>query len=344
LTPNLERVRKIRNSLAAMLNGSYNDSQISDVAKLCHAFAAASINSKMASGSISEEFIGLKPRDIAFDCIADLFQRDGDGTVVQLKAYFDGVQLASISDEELLTHFRRLVFSKVNDGLFRMYHEVDPSLGKIIRNIKFIISTLHSFDELEKLGEHCICPSFVERLDELSTIDLETLERELRKYVKGTERMPELMAKLSLFLRQQSEHCRVVPLAAVARVFRAILSEPRREEVAEATMEDDVLMKDVERVIKEACFELRTKMKPRYSKGKNVPAKYIDYYFRVIEETLIERLSSHDGKSESLFMQLKDHFPGLKRNEYEKRHKKVLEYLLKLSTEEAKKKLSGVYP
>ena len=343
MIPLLERVSKIRDSLTAALGGSYNDSQLNDVVKLCHAFAFGSIEDKLKHGSLSEEFVGLNRRDIAWDCIADLFQRDENGGIVRLKAYFDGVQIEGISDEELLSHFRRLVFSKVNDGLFRIYQQVDPSLSKIIRNVKFVVSTLHNYDEMEKLGEHCICPSFVERRDHLPAIETDLLEKEMRRRAHGTERIPDLMAKLSLFLRQQDEYCRVVPLTIVARVFRAIYTEPPDMKQAEPLVEDDMLIEDAEQIIKQACHEVESKMAPKYAIRKSIHTDFIESYFCVIEGTLVERLLSHDGKSTPLFARMRTYFPDLKRNEYEKRHKRVLEYLLKLSTAEAKKRLNGIY-
>lgn len=334
---------RIRSELRQILSEQNHDPRVDGILRLCHALAVAAIKSKIAAGTLSEGFIGLKSGDIATDCIADLFHRDHDEGFVQLRAYFEGMPYESISNEELLTHFRRLVFSKVNDGLFRIYREMDPSLAKIIHGIKVVVNTLHNFDEVEFIGEKCIYPSLVDRLDGSPMMEAETLERGMRRRVRGTERIPQLMAALSLFLREQEEYCRIVPIVSVAIVFRSIYSEPVKNTGIEPTMETGMLLEDANRAIEESCHEVEAEMKPRYLAKKKVSSKNIDYYFLVIEQTLKQKFTCEDGKDESLFPLLKECLPNLKKEGYQKSHKKILEYLLKLSTDRAKKKLERLY-
>ncbi len=199
----LKKAEKTREHLSAILSGTYTDINLKHIVGLCHAFAVASINSKIAGGTLRREFIGMNSRDIAFDCIADLFQRGENSTMVQLQTHFKRINFDTASNQELLTHFRRLVFSKVNNGLFRIYNEVDPSLGKIIRNIKLVVGALRNFEEVERLGESCVCPSLVSKLAERPQMDLEILEKGLRRYADGTEHILDLMAKLSLYFSEQ---------------------------------------------------------------------------------------------------------------------------------------------
>ncbi|MEX0721402.1 MAG: hypothetical protein WD059_12090 [Balneolaceae bacterium] len=72
--------------------------------------------------------------DLALDCIADLFGREGD-CLTEIESYFPKEQLSELKESEVAIKLRRLVFSKVNEGLFRNYRSFDPSLSKIIRNI-----------------------------------------------------------------------------------------------------------------------------------------------------------------------------------------------------------------
>ncbi len=41
----------------------------------------------------------LDPEDIAYDCIAELYERDSTGAFIQLQAYFDGEHIANESDQ-----------------------------------------------------------------------------------------------------------------------------------------------------------------------------------------------------------------------------------------------------
>lgn len=343
-----KEVRTIKEDLAALLSGIYTLHQLKNVIRICHAFAVSSVNSKIAAGRLNKEFIGLNSTDIAWDCIADLFPPDANGIFVQLKSYFSGMSFENISDEELFTHFRRLIFSKVNDGLFRMYREMDPVLAKIIHNIKVVVNTLDNFDEIERLGEKCICPSFVDKLIELPSMDRQTLENGVLEMItlgktctRTIMHIPELMSKLSLFLREEKEYCRIVSIVDVAYVFRSIYSEVISKKIVEPAVESFLLAEDVQKIIKETCCEVKTKMKPRYYAKKN--GEYSDCYFVVIENTLNDRFFDKEDNHESLLAQLTKLIPGLTKEEYLKSHKSILEYLLKLSTEQLKKKLKNMY-
>lgn len=342
MIPILRKFGEIRGDLSAVLSGTHNHVQLGNVVGLCHALAIASVRSRVRAGTLSETFLGLRSGDIATECITDLFLPACDGTFPRLKAYFGGIDLESISDEELLAHFRRLVFSKVGDGIFRIYGEVDPQLARIIRNIKFAVSRNHNFEEVEIVGERCICPAFVDKLRELPSIDMESLKMEVGSKLHGRERVPELMSRLSKYLRKQDQYSRVVPIVVVAQAFRLLFNEPLCAE-AHGSPEDDLLLEDAEVVIRDACHDVRSHMERRYVKGKKIQARFIEYYFRVIEDSLVEKLWSNDGTSESLFASLAVFLPDLTRDEYKKTHKKVLEYLLKLSTDRAKEELARMY-
>ena len=164
----------------------------------------------------------LPHTDIAFDCIADLFQQNEEGRFVQLEAYFSSFDIANESDESLLSHLRRLVFSKANQVIFRIYNETDPSLGKIIRNIKLAIQSLNNFDIVTRFDETCILPSACETLEHLPAIKRNEFENQIRNTAHGTETIPQLLAQLSLYLRQQTEYSRLVPMVSVALVFRSL--------------------------------------------------------------------------------------------------------------------------
>lgn len=334
------KIDDIRDDLCEVLAGNERGQGTRNLARLCRALATVVINRKIADGALNCRHIGLTPQDIAIDCIAELFQRDASGTYVQLKTYFGGLGIENLSGEEILTHLRRLVFSKVNDGLFRIYNEVDPSLGKIIRNIKFVIGTVHNFEELERIGERCICPSFVDRMEQFPTIDRTALEIEMRKTAKGTERIPELMAQLSLFLRRQKEYCRIVPLVDVALAFRSVYAEPVEAAADGSRAENMLLLNDAENLIREACFEVKAVMKTRYDHRGKVAPEHLEWYFQIIEQTLVEKLTSNDGSSKSLFASLNSRIPELTRKDYNTVHKKILEYLFKLSVDRAKQKLA----
>lgn len=71
----------------------------------------------------------------ALDCIAEMFERDEDGNFLELHLFFSTERdIEKCPGEVTLSDFRSLVYSKLNDGIFRLYREYDPvykRFGKI---------------------------------------------------------------------------------------------------------------------------------------------------------------------------------------------------------------------
>ncbi|MBI5473448.1 MAG: hypothetical protein HY961_13980, partial [Ignavibacteriae bacterium] len=161
----------LRENLSAILEGSHTRTQLHTFVHHCNAIALTLIQSRIASGSIHVRRFGLEPCDIAFDAIADLFREDDHGNLVQINAYFESIDWRNAEDEALLIHLRRLVFARTNQGLFRMFQEIDPGLGKILRNTKLAIAALNTFVEMDHFGEPCIAPGLCDPLVRLPMID-----------------------------------------------------------------------------------------------------------------------------------------------------------------------------
>ncbi len=212
----------LRQILSAILESRHTRPQVHQFVAVCNSIAITLIQSKIASGSIRIRHFGLSPSDIAFDAIADLFREDDDGNLVQIKVYFESIDWEKMEDELLLIHLRRLVFSRTNQGLFRMFQEIDPGLGKILRNTKLAIAALNTFVEFDHFGEPCIAPNFCDPLERLPMIDRDCLQQRLLELTNGSERIPVILAKLSRYLREQEEHSRMVPIVSVGLAIRAV--------------------------------------------------------------------------------------------------------------------------
>jgi hypothetical protein len=239
----------------------------------------------------------------------------------------------------MLVYLRRLVFSKVNQAIFRLYNEADPSLAKILRNIKLAIYSLKHFVEVERFGEACITPSLCETLEHLPAIDRDELGRRLLEVTTGTERIPDLLAILSVYLRQQTEHSRIVPLISVAFLFRSIYTSKHYLPAEEPNLESNLVANDTAIIIKKACGEIRKQMEKRYvAKGK-VPKEMFERYFKVIETGLRMRYIDQDGQDFSLYESLRNLVPDLSKDDYYQSHKDRLEYLSRLADELATKRL-----
>lgn len=295
----------------------------------------AYIGHRIANGSFNRSLIPFSPDDIAYDCIADLFAGDGKGNYLQLQAYFGGINFEAESDEALLIHLRRLTFSKVNHGIFRIYNEADPSLGKILRNIKGAVSTLDNFLETEIFGEMFLTPSGCDPLRHMPVMEQPVFEDQFTRVTGVVRHIPALLGQLSLFLREQEEYRRSIPLMTAALVFRNVFSRHDHSVIEAPAAETAMLLDDARSVISEACAVMHREMSVRYIEKKHVDPLVFRRYFDVIELNLIQTLVEKDGHDFSFFLSLQSWMPELTREEYMRTHRSILEYAARLTREKA---------
>lgn len=333
--PNME----IRPIINAILSGSPSSNSVNKLIFICRKIALVHLRRKAVSGRLHPDICAIPLPDLAIDCIADLFQQDDDGNVVQIRSYFDGLAVEDMSDENLLTHMRRLICARVNQSIFRIYNEMDPSLGKILRNMKLAIQALNNFEAIDRFGENCIKPTNCDVLEQLPVVDCTDLESRLRESANGSESIPELMAILSRFLREQTENSRIVPFTTVALIFRSIYSNRSDINTGESYMEDRFIVGDAASIIQEVCRRMMSENESKYVGRKKVGADVFKKYFDVIEENIYQTIINKDGVRSSFYESLSFLIPGLTKEEYRRDHKAKLEYLARLAHRRAVKVL-----
>jgi hypothetical protein len=332
-------LQNIKHILIAVLGKDPPQALTSQFISLCKDIATIQLRRKSNLHHLSQVVVMGSLDDLALDCIADLFYRDDAGTYPKLKTYFESLSLDSLSENEFLIHLRRLVGGRVNASLFRLYNEVDPALGKILRNIKIALHSIQIFTLSERFGSFCLTPTASETLEDLPPFDPADLEDMLRVMVGRKETIPSLLSKLSCCLREQQEHCRIVPLLTVALVFKALYLSAARQSEEEPGIEDILSGRQSQEIIREVCREIRTRMAPTYIEKKKVETEMYNLYFKVIECNLVNRLTGSEAEEGSLFNQLHACNPEISRQEYQKIHKARLEYLARLSYAKAVSKL-----
>ncbi len=328
----------LKQNILSVIGGSSTREQLNQLVSVFHALASAFLASKSTCGMLTN-VTGLKTSDLAYDCIAELFQQNKDGDYIQLVSYFAGLQMSSARDEEILAHARRLVFSKVNHGVYRLYSQTDPSLAKILRNVKLAVYSLKNFTETDRFGEQCLIPVLCDGLEHLPPFQHEELEQLFMPMTRGSEVVPELLAKLSLVILEQCERCRIVPVIYVGLLFRSVYNTKRDIHSNTVQIEDATVIRDTEDIINKVCRDLMSQMSKKYVDKKNISHEVFEKYFHVMEEGLTEKYIGGNGQDLSLFDNLKRHIPDLTKEEYRKSHRNTVEYLWKLAQKEAVKRL-----
>jgi hypothetical protein len=319
--------QNLRVNLISILEDVYTEKQLREVISLCHALAIAFLRRKVVNKRVPMDFHGLNLTDLGYDCIADLFYRDFDGSLLQFQAYFRGISISSSSETELIGHLRRLVFSKVNNSIHRLFQEYDPQLGKIIRNIKLAVQALKNFEEIDRLGETYLRPVAIDPLRQLPVLEQEELQSMLYPYVSERHSIPEIMAAISLLLREQHDYCRDIHLVSTAIAIRSCFTPLSGTSNETRLAESGHSEEELAVIIHGRIDAAKERMRPKYVEKGKVLQDEFEAYFAAIEEAFLSSVSVHSFDNETLYDLLRKQLPSLSKGEYKRRHKNTLEYL-----------------
>ena len=321
----------LRRWIEAAVGNTLTQHALNGLVGLCHSMAAAALRRKVAPVMLTTGVHGTNYRDLAYDCIAELFEQGEDGGLMQIRAYFQGVDRDGASDDQLLMHLRRLVFTKVNHGIVRFHSEADPELGKILRNIRLSVQALHNFTVVERFGDAYLLPAFSPSLEHLPPLDREELEAGLRGEARPHDHVPAMLAHLSRFLLSQSGKSRIVPLTSVALAIKSLYLTQGAPEPGRDPGEDPFTVSDTLSLVRTACREVLGRMAVEYVGSGKVEREMFLKYTEVIEKNVSLRFSGGDMDGRSLYASLQAMIPNLSESEYRSRHRARLEYLARLA-------------
>lgn len=186
--------------------------------RLCYSVARRLIRSKIVSKILPTDLLGLSEADITHDCIVELFSLGPSNELHEIVKYFNyqGISAENEPEEHLFVHLRRLVFSIVNDNIFRLYNEADPALGKILRNIKIALSNQTQFKLTKHFDEYYLELTTCDILSGCVTIRDEDLLHEIYQIIITENEIPGILSKLVKMLTYQEiykQHVRMILVA-----------------------------------------------------------------------------------------------------------------------------------
>ncbi len=333
----------LKETLHSMTSDRPPEPVVDEFVTFCRKTAVILLRKKIAVGKLNLNHITLSVDDLALDCVADLFSRNDKGSFTQLQVYMRGIDPERMTEAELTSHLRRLVFAKVNQGIFRIYHEIDPSLSKIIRNIKLSVNALENFTTINRFGETYLVPSATDPLEHLPLIEPEMIREELRRLAGRNATIPELLAHLSRCLQEQSEYSRIVSIVQVALIIRSLYSDGPPDDEATSNADGTVSVLDAADIIRAACLWVKVRATKKYVDSGKVGAPMFDHYFAVIEAALLLSITDKDAADAGYFDELAKLVPGLTPEEYRIRHKSRLEYLGRIARRRALKELKRLF-
>lgn len=327
-----------KKALKKMLSGDERAGK--RIADFCHEMALAYLEYKYNAENEILSKVGISKDELAWDCIAELFERDDNNQFVKFREYFCERDVDSMRSHQIEMQLRRLVFTKVNDGIFRNYGSIDPSLRKIIRNIKLAIKAIDGL-QLDKVGnEKVVQLASTDQETQLPTVPPEFLEIRISERVDSSMQIPEIMEIVKTILDRQQIYQSSVSISQLAvsirRVFaRKLDIEDRKTTEPETNFLDDT----VEQLISQCVEVQKSDFKSSYLEKDKLTKDTFNLYFKIVKTILLDEFVRDDPDADSYFEHAKKEMPDLSKQHYRQAHRQYVEYFVKNTRETLIEKL-----
>lgn len=285
---------------------------------------------QLQRGSLNDYRFGIPTEDLAIDCIADTFQRDEDGRFITLENYFATFDWQQASEEELTISLRRLIFSKVNEGLFRSYRAEDPNLAKIIRNVKEAVKRNSSFSlRREREVQWIIVGDSTTSDHYLPLAPTAILENYITSVLCETSNTYTAVYAFEDFLKQHPYYRNAFPLSEYARVLRACFQN--REVPSPATHEINLSLIDLDSALKKTIKHVRSKLHDTYVRKGKISLHMFETYISALRKILAYHFGAPSEAVGSQYDALATVIPGLSKDSFQTEHRNIMQYLFKIS-------------
>lgn len=321
----------LRPTLDGILTGRY--SAIGTSVSLFHHIALVYLRHKDAAGSLMHAHLALPLEDLALDCISELFERDHSGKFIVLARYFDDLHWEDLPEDQLDGAVRRLVFSAVNQELYRSYKESDPTLHRIIRNIKDASEHIPGIHMNQVHKDNCLVFTPGDPQRSLPFAPPEYLAPYVSEIVAHHDTTSSILTELRDLLVSQQEYFPGYPVIRLALMIRdayAALTTTGRESTFSAPdIEGHLHLRDLNMLVTESVKFTGERFHSRYVKKGKVDPVVFGTYLTITEQLLRGEFAGADDAGGSFFERVREHLPQLSMDDYREHHRTVLEYLIK---------------
>jgi hypothetical protein len=303
---------------------------VADLVLVCQRMAAAYVWLKCRNRTFDPSRLGLSVEDFAYDAIAEMFRRDESGSyqcVRQMTANFD---LTACHQEELEYELRRRVFNAVNRQIYRSYRDLDPTLSKILRNVKRTLQDHQSAMMIDHFGEWVLVPRrSIDLHLQSPVLPPEIMSAELSIRIGEIGDLREMLTTSSAILAEQTEYARIFSILGLAQILRGVYARGL-EETDSTELSDDLTSEELERYLHPALGTVLRRTGRNYVKKGKVTEEDLKTYARTLFDILLEEFNARQTENGSFYDFLVRHDPTVSRQDYLEKHRVILEYLTKL--------------
>ena len=321
----------IRGAVSRCVGKNYDKKDIHLLVNHSFRIALAYLEMKLCSHKsyfLREE----KPEDLAMDFIADLFQRDENGMLIEICAGFRDVCIEECSESDITIRLRRIVFSKVDDNIFRFNGEKDPSLKKIIRNLKLGVANLSATGKKVYLEKGVISVAGNKPVSNKPFMPREFMQIKLCGRLTGQMLIPDILEHVADILSSQDLYKPRFPLVALGQIIRGnfvLLNRGEQNDAVKPVADREMLQQELEQFLEKSVVRMKEKIGEKYIRSGKVEEELLNSYFTTAR-TILKNDFIEESSHESQYEQLKKLRDDLDYDEFRNEHRTVLEYIVKL--------------
>jgi|WetSurMetagenome_2_1015567.scaffolds.fasta_scaffold113966_2 hypothetical protein len=326
----------IQHSLQRILSPRPTPADAEPFVALALRIATLHMQKKIASGAINPAFFGLSTADLAVDCVGPLFERDAQGRFVQLLTYYVPLRWEELDETELLAYTRRLVFSKIHQQLARLYKETDPSLEKLMRNLRNAMRSGRHLAEVRRGNElWAVIPGYKEQEQGLPLMPWEFLEGELTPRIHASTTLKDIVRCTAEIFEGQKVYRRSYPFTSLALIVRtAFVRVGGLHEIEHHDHTLELAPHEIRQAVHKATARIASAKQETYVAQGRVDKRIYDAYMDAARTILQAEFVENDGHDKSFYERLAEKIPGMSTADYQHHHRCHFEYLVKLSREE----------
>ena len=323
----------LRRLIERAMLGTASEAEVTELAKFAYTIAATRLKQLISSGRLHIQSFNVPLDGIAFDCIAELFERDGDGVFVELASCFEGKRSTeNLSDEEVLQCFRQAVFMSIDDGIYRIYRENDPILGRIIRNLKLALQKEPQLSTVSRFGQVHICVNgHHDMLDHLPMYPHHELEQRLTELLRAGESSVSAIHSVAMLLCTEDQYRRIIPLVDVAVVLKRIATRNELPVSSLSMVNESLFEEDITSIVDRAGSVAMEKLRKRYVDPGKMTRETFEQYAAAIHNILKDTFIRNDGSELSQAEYLQRSIQGLSVEAYRASHRSAFEYMVRVA-------------
>lgn len=326
--------------LRKVLSETASLAEINYLVRCAHHIAIIRLKQLLASGRLHLQSFPFSLESTAIDCTAELFERDSEGVFIELEHFFCTERdVNTLTDDDIIAHFRALVFTKLHDGIFALYRENDPVLSKILRNIKGAIRRNNSLEVTQSLGLSMIaCLSLEERFH-LQEVRLETVERYFGDTVRDVTSIGDYLRAFQQMLMQEKDIRPSFPLIDFCVAIKRHMMLHKIPFTIVLASDESLFQHDAIVLIEDAVAHVRIRLHERYVKKKKLTEAHFASYMEAISSMVYDTFVLSDGSEKKYGEYLQQQLPSVSYDEYRLHHRKQFEYMAKLIKKEVRERL-----